>query len=84
MMKAMTVTNNRAASLRIPMLLMQSGEDVLVDPAAPGRWAAAAPPTLVDLVVWDNFYHEMLNEPEKDQVRARISTWLAEKISKSA
>jgi glycerol kinase len=82
MMKAMTNTNSRAACLRIPMLLMQSGEDVLVDPAAPGRWAAAAPPNLVDLVVWDNLYHEMLNEPEKDQVRARINEWLTEKMSK--
>jgi len=80
MMKAMADANSRAASLRIPMLLMQSGEDVLVDPAAPGRWAAAAPLKLVDLVVWDGLYHEMLNEPEKDQVRTRISDWLAEKI----
>jgi len=83
MMKAISDANSRAASLRIPMLLMQSGEDVLVDPAAPGRWAAAALPNLVDLVVWDGLYHEMLNEPEKDQVRARISAWLAEKIPDS-
>jgi alpha-beta hydrolase superfamily lysophospholipase len=58
------------------MLLMQSGADRLVDPAAPGRWAKAAPDGLVDLVVWDGLYHEMLNEPEKDKVRARLLEWL--------
>jgi lysophospholipase len=58
------------------MLLMQSGADRLVDPAAPGRWAKAAPDGLVDLVVWDGLYHEMFNEPEKDRVRARLLEWL--------
>lgn len=81
MMKAIAESNSRAASLRIPMLLMQSGDDILVDPAAPGRWAEAAPDGRVELVVWDGLYHEMLNEPEKDQVRARISTWLDGRIS---
>jgi len=74
--KAMKRAHKNAGSLRIPMLLMQSGADRLVDPAAPGRWAGLAPPGLVELVQWDGLYHEMLNEPEKDQVRARIIEWL--------
>jgi alpha-beta hydrolase superfamily lysophospholipase len=80
MMKAIVEANSRAESLRIPMLLMQSGDDILVDPAAPGRWAEATPNGLVELVVWDGLYHEMLNEPEQDQVRARITDWLDRKI----
>lgn len=80
MMKAMDDAHKRAPTLRIPMLLMQSGADVLVDPAAPGRWAEAAPDGLVELLVWDGFYHEMLNEPEKDKVRSRISSWLQENM----
>jgi len=75
-MKSMRKAHEGAASLRIPMLLMQSGADRLVDPAAPGRWANAAPDGLVDLVVWDGLYHEMFNEPEKDQVRTRLLEWL--------
>jgi len=55
---------------------MQSGADRLVDPAAPGRWAGRAPLGLVDLVQWEGLYHEMLNEPEKDRVRARLLEWL--------
>ena len=31
----------------------------------------------MELEVWDGFFHEMLNEPEKDRVRQRIRDWLA-------
>jgi alpha-beta hydrolase superfamily lysophospholipase len=75
-MKSMRKAHSGAATLRIPMLLMQSGADRLVDPEAPGRWAKAAPAGLVDLVVWDELYHEMFNEPEKDRVRTRLLQWL--------
>ncbi|MCJ7815173.1 MAG: alpha/beta hydrolase [Xanthomonadales bacterium] len=75
-MKAMKRAHKNAGSLRIPMLLMQSGADRLVDPAAPGRWAGATPPGLVELVLWEGLYHEMLNEPEKDKVRTKLLEWL--------
>ena len=75
-LKSMAKAHAGAASLRIPMLLMQSGADRLVDPDAPGRWKEAAPDGMVELVVWEGLYHEMLNEPEKEQVRARLLEWL--------
>jgi lysophospholipase len=79
--KSMSAAHKNAGSLSIPMLLMQSGADRLVDPAAPGRWATAAPPGRVELVVWDGLYHEMINEPEKDQVRSKILEWLNQQSS---
>ena len=75
-MKAMVKAQEAAPTLSIPMLLMQSGADRLVDPDAPRRWSEAAPDGLVELVVWEGLYHEMLNEPEKDQVRAKLLDWL--------
>jgi len=76
LLKTMKRANANAGTLRTPMLLMQSGSDRLVDPDAPARWAKSAPEGLVELVVWEELYHEMLNEPEKDRVRARILGWL--------
>lgn len=76
MMQAMGHVFDRATSLCVPLLLMQSGADRLVDPAAPARWAAAAPRQYLDLVTWEGFYHEMLNEPGKDRVREKILSWL--------
>jgi alpha-beta hydrolase superfamily lysophospholipase len=75
-LKSMKLAHQGAGSLQIPLLLMQSGEDRLVDPSAPSRWAKAAPEGLVDLVLWEGLYHEMLNEPEKDKVRDKILSWL--------
>lgn len=76
LLKTMKKAHRNAASLDVPMLLMQSGSDRLVDPAAPGRWASAAPAERVELVVWEGLYHEMLNEPEKGLVRTRMIEWL--------
>lgn len=78
--KTMKKVGRNAASLNVPVLLMQSGADRLVDPAAPGRWTSTAPAGLVELVVWEGFYHEMLNEPEKDLVRTRLLAWLDARI----
>ena len=81
LMNAMKGVRQEAGSLAIPMLLMQSGEDRLVDPDAPARWAASAPPGRIDLVRWDGFYHEMFNEPEKDAVRERTLHWLDARLA---
>lgn len=83
MLQAMQRVQQQAASLRVPLLLMQSGADRLVDPAAAGRWAAAAPAGLVELVIWEGLYHEMLNEPEKEQVRSRVLDWLERQAAES-
>ena len=69
-----------APTLTVPALVMQSGADRLVDPAASRRWAEAAPKGLVEYVEWEGFYHEMLNEPEKAQVLAHVETWLAARV----
>lgn len=66
----------RSRSLARPLLLMQSAGDLLVDPEATRRWAASASKE-VEFVLWDGLYHEMLNEPEKLEVFARIESWLA-------
>jgi alpha-beta hydrolase superfamily lysophospholipase len=84
MLKAMKLAYAQAGALRLPVLLMQSGADRLVDPAAPARWAAGAPAGLVELVTWEGFYHEMFNELGKDQVRGRTLGWLREHLPPAA
>jgi alpha-beta hydrolase superfamily lysophospholipase len=76
MLRAMGRAHAEAPTLQVPLLLMQSGSDRLVDPAAPARWARAAPAGQVELVQWEGLYHEMFNEPEKRQVRRRALEWL--------
>jgi lysophospholipase len=74
-------TQSRAAELGVPALVMQSGDDRLVDPATTRAWAAAAPADLVEFVEWDGLYHEMFNEPEKEQVFDRVEKWLRRRLA---
>ena len=78
--KAIARANRAAATLKVPMLLMQSGDDRLVNPAAPPAWAEAAPEGLVEQVTWGGLYHEMFNEPEKDTVRQHVLRWLDSRV----
>jgi lysophospholipase len=83
-LRAMGRAHADAHALQIPVLLMQSGADRLVDPAAPARWAQAAAAGRVELVNWEGLYHEMFNEPEKRQVRRRALDWLQQRLAQQA
>jgi alpha-beta hydrolase superfamily lysophospholipase len=80
-MAAHADTHARASTLSLPALVMQSGDDRLTDPAATRSWAADAPSDLVDYVEWEGLYHEMFNEPEKEQVFERVERWLEERLA---
>ncbi len=69
-----------APRLRVPTLLMASGDDRLVDAEATRQFARAAAPDLVEFVWWDGFFHEMLNDIGREDVRARIVAWINKTI----
>lgn len=79
-MKAQLETREMADRLSVPALIMQSGDDRLVDPSVTRDWAAQAPANLVEYVEWPELYHEMFNEPEREQVFERMEIWLDQRI----
>ncbi len=79
---AMARVRAGAPSLKLPLLLLQSGADPLVDPDVTRRWAEAAPARFVEFVWWDGLYHEMFNEPERGTVYARIARWLEDRLGR--
>jgi len=79
-LRAHADTMARASTLALPALVMQSGDDRLTDPAATRSWASRAPSDLVEYVEWEGLYHEMFNEPEKEQVFARVEAWLRKQL----
>ena len=62
---------------RTPTLLMWAQADRCVAPAGSCAFADAAPATTVTAHGWPGLYHEIFNEPEREQVIARLSDWIA-------
>jgi alpha-beta hydrolase superfamily lysophospholipase len=67
-----------AAGLSLPTLLMHGGADRLTSCEASREFAAKS--DKVTLRVWDGFYHEIHNEPEKAQVIQVMIDWMKERL----
>jgi alpha-beta hydrolase superfamily lysophospholipase len=68
-----------AAELKIPMLLMHGSGDRITSEPASQEFAQKAG-ELVTLRIWDGFYHEIHNEPEKAEVIQAIIDWMNQQM----
>jgi alpha-beta hydrolase superfamily lysophospholipase len=66
----------QAAHWRVPTLLMWAGADRCIAPAGSAAFARAAPRAVVTGQPWPALYHEIFNEPEREQVTAHLTGWL--------
>ncbi len=65
-----------AGEWRVPTLLLFAGQDRLVNPQGSRRFAASAPPGVVQAVPFEALYHEIFNEVERETVFAALEEWL--------
>ncbi|MBE3594328.1 MAG: alpha/beta hydrolase [Candidatus Carbobacillus altaicus] len=74
-------THPEALPRHLPVLMMQAGWDQLVDSSALVQFyetvkrlrnASQDEEKELKLIIWEDWYHELLNEPESDQVIAAI------------
>jgi acylglycerol lipase len=66
-------------SLRLPLLVMHGDADGLVPPAGSRMIHERAGSDDKTIEIWEGLYHEILNEPEQDQVIDVIVAWLDER-----
>ena len=69
-----------ASEFSLPLLLMQGGADKIISVEA-GREFAAKVKEKCILKIWDDLYHEIHNEPEKEEVFKFLINWLDKKVS---
>jgi len=69
-----------AGRLAVPALVLATPDDRLVDPSAIRRFAAEAPAGRVEESWWPGLSHELLNEPEREQVLQAIDGWLRRRL----
>ncbi len=65
-----------AARMALPTLVMQAGDDRIVSPDAARRFHDALGAPDKAFVLYEGFYHELFNEPDKDRVFADLGEWL--------
>jgi acylglycerol lipase len=67
-------------ALTLPLLVMVGTGDELVPPAASGLVYELAGSSDKTIERYDGLYHEILNEPERDQVVADLTAWLDARV----
>jgi len=78
MISASEYSLNHAAELKIPLLIMHGSDDLIISPQGSRDFAAKT--KMAELKIWDGGYHELHNEPFKDEVFSYIVNWLEKQI----
>lgn len=60
----------------VPLLIHQGGGDLITDKLEAKKWFEALPVQQKEFREWPGFYHELLNEPERDLVMGEIIAWM--------
>jgi lysophospholipase len=63
-----------------PCLILQAGEDLAVDANGVQQFYQTISSQDKEFVLYDNFYHEILNDPEKYKVIEKINQWISDRI----
>jgi len=64
----------------VPTLLLWAGRDRCVSPSGSAEFAGQAPPAMLRAHCFEQMFHEVFNEPEKEQVFARLQAWLEDRF----
>lgn len=71
---------DNAADFPLPLLLMQGSGDYIVNPRLTKAFASAAPLSKITFKEWEGYYHELHNEPEKQQVIQFMTNWMEQEL----
>jgi alpha-beta hydrolase superfamily lysophospholipase len=83
-MRSMSSMASQVAGLSTPLLLLHGSDDQLC-PADGSRMVHEGATGVADktLKVYDGLYHEIFNEPERDEVIGDLVAWLAERSERA-
>ena len=76
LLSAMEQLQSKAAEIKLPLLIIQGSADRLVNPDGAQFLYDTVSSSDKTLKMYKGFYHEVLNEPEKEQVLGDVESWL--------
>jgi acylglycerol lipase len=68
-----------ASELKVPTLILHGSDDLVNSPEGSREFAAKT--VIAELKIWDGGYHELHNEPFKDEVFKYIMNWINSKLN---
>jgi len=80
LLKTMLRFTATADKITLPLIVVQGGEDKLVDPAGAQMLYDKASSKDKTIKVYEGLYHEVFNEPERARVFKDVETWLAARV----
>ena len=80
MKQALRDAHEQAGAITVPVLAMQAGDDLIVDPLAVEPWLEKTESVDRTLKILDKHYHELLNEEDWQETLLELLTWLEAKI----
>ena len=66
----------KACAITLPMLVMHGSKDRLASVEATKNLFAGIASTDKRLKIYEGYYHELFNEPEKQEIYERVTDWL--------
>lgn len=79
MLEAMKSAQNNFHKINIPVLILHGTEDKLADPLGSQWMYDKVSSTDKKIEYFEGLYHEIMNEPEKDDVIKVLITWIKER-----
>lgn len=70
----------RAPALTAPLLVMHGSDDRVIAVDASRRLVECVGSTDVELKIYPELYHEVFNEPERDQVLDDVVSWISKRL----
>jgi acylglycerol lipase len=81
---AMQAAMAGAASIKVPLLIIHGSADRLTEVSGAQLLAERVGSADTTVRIWDGAYHELHNEPEREQVLDEVATWVLAHSSPAA
>lgn len=81
MLASVAYCETNAPKLAMPTLMLVAGDDHLVNPEGSKQFFAKLPPGRGEFKFYQDFYHEIFNEPEQARPLAELRRWLAAQVA---
>lgn len=80
MVKAMNESMEKASEVELPFLIMHAGDDELVSPDGSREFHERLGSKDKKLIIYKEFYHELINEVERKKVFKDMEKWLKPRL----